>query len=177
MTYNENELIASIKQKSQDAFNKLYDRYSPALYSVILQIVRNEEIGTNVMYKVFMIIWRTIEDFDSTKTRLFTWMLQTARTAAIYETKLPHYNEILKQSIITGNGTLPELSPSEIDNSGLKKVIQNLTDEQKTVIDLYYFNGLSGIQIAKALSIPEDIIELRMRTSLSEIRILLRKRQ
>ena len=176
LPYNENELITSVKQKNPDAFAELYDRYSPALYTVILQIVRNDEAGNKVVRKVFMIIWDTIDDFDPTKTRLFTWMLQIARTEAIDEIRLSGYQNILHQASIPAKATSNQLPILEIDNVGLKKVVQNLKDEQKTAIDLYYFMGFSSEQIAKNLSVSEDVVKSRIRTSLSEIRILLPKK-
>lgn len=176
ISYDENELIALLKQKDQDAFNKLYDRYSGGLYVFILQIVRTEEIANNVICEVFIIIWRTISDFDLTKTTLFIWMLQIARARAIDKITSLDKN-FLKQPLMSEKETSHQLTESEIDNFGLKKVIQNLRDEQKTVICLNYFKGFSSMQISKLLAIPEEIITVRIKTSLSEIRTLLRKKQ
>ncbi len=72
-----------LKQHQEPAFNYLYDHYSASLYSVILNIVPDKELANDVLQEVFLKIWRQIDTYDTTKGRLFTWMLNVARNASI----------------------------------------------------------------------------------------------
>jgi RNA polymerase sigma-70 factor (ECF subfamily) len=79
VTYNEQDLVLLLKAKGQQSFSYLYDNYSGALYSIVLQVVPDRELASDVLQEVFVNIWRKIESYDPAKGRLFTWMLNVAR--------------------------------------------------------------------------------------------------
>ncbi|HEX8460116.1 MAG TPA: sigma factor, partial [Segetibacter sp.] len=79
ITYQESELVTLLKQRDESAFNYLYDHYSGSLYSIILNIVPDRELANDLLQEIFVKIWRQIETYDSSKGRLFTWMLNIAR--------------------------------------------------------------------------------------------------
>ena len=81
--YGEQELVMLLKQRHQFAFSYLYDNYSSALQSIILNIVPDYDQAADVLQEVFVKIWKQIETYDETKGRLFTWMLNVARNASI----------------------------------------------------------------------------------------------
>ncbi|MEJ0031718.1 MAG: sigma-70 family RNA polymerase sigma factor [Bacteroidota bacterium] len=65
----------------------LYDHYSAALYGVISRIIINEDVAEEVLQDVFLRIWDRIDNYDASKGRLFTWMLNIARNLAIDKTR------------------------------------------------------------------------------------------
>ena len=81
--YTEEELVALLKRKDAHAYSLLYDNYSAALFGVITRVVAAEEIAEDILQDVFVKIWKNIENYDASKGRLFTWMLNIARNAAI----------------------------------------------------------------------------------------------
>ncbi|HTM93890.1 MAG TPA: sigma-70 family RNA polymerase sigma factor, partial [Flavisolibacter sp.] len=81
LTYEEHELVASLRTKEEDAFSYLYEHYSGALYGVIKQIVGDAELSNDVLQETFVNVWKRIESYDETKGRLFTWLLHIARNA------------------------------------------------------------------------------------------------
>ena len=81
--YSEHELVVLLNEQSNDAFNYLYDHYSGALFTIINQIVPDKDTAGDVLQEVFVNIWKKINTYDSAKGRLFTWMLNIARNAAI----------------------------------------------------------------------------------------------
>ena len=87
VTYEEDELVAALRQKDNQAFSYLYEHYSGALYGVIRQIVVDTELSNDVLQESFVNIWRKMDSYDESKGRLFTWMLNIARNAAIDKTR------------------------------------------------------------------------------------------
>ena len=79
--------MALLQQRNEKAFGYLYDNYSGALYGIVKSIVTDTEIANDVLQNVFVNIWRKIELYDAQKGRLFTWMLNIARNAAIDEVR------------------------------------------------------------------------------------------
>jgi RNA polymerase sigma-70 factor (ECF subfamily) len=173
MTYGEQELIASLSHKDEQAFSYLYDHYSGALYGVICQVVENTELGNDVLQEAFINIWRHIDSYDETKGRLFTWMLNIARNAAIDKIRSKGNKQTQRQVAIPNNDSLPLSVSPRLDDFGLKKIILKLKDEQRQLIDLSYFQGFTHEQIAKALDIPLGTVKTRIRSALTQLRSLL----
>jgi RNA polymerase sigma-70 factor (ECF subfamily) len=171
-TYEEYELVAALRQKDNGAFTYLYDHYSPALYSVIRQIVPDAELGNDVLQEAFVNIWRRIDSYDEAKGRLFTWMLNIARNAAIDKTRSKGFQQSQKQVPLDGEFVQPGVRPG-IDDIGLKKLIYKLKEEQRYLIDLSYFQGYTHEQIAQALHIPLGTVKTRIRSALTQLRALL----
>jgi len=175
ISYEEVELITQLKLKDRSAFNTLYDKYAPALYTVILQMNNNKAFANKVILKAFIIFWRSIEDYDPGKGKIFTWMLHITRVTAINETKLPLNKQVLTQDQKSGTDGLPYSTEPAIDNCGLKTIINKLENEQKNLVNLYYYKGLTIDEIAATLSIPEGMVKTKMKTALSELGTLLCK--
>lgn len=162
-----------MRNKNDQAFGYLYDHYSGALYSVIRQIVPDAELSNDVLQETFVNIWRKIELYDETKGRLFTWMLNIARNAAIDKTRSKGFQQSSRQQpLLDADGAYGTVRPG-VDDFGLKKVLQKLKDEQRLLIDLSYFQGFTHEQISKALDIPLGTVKTRIRTALTQLRSLL----
>lgn len=162
-----------MRHKDEQAFSYLYDHYSGALYGVICQIVENTELGNDVLQEAFINIWRHIDSYDETKGRLFTWMLNIARNAAIDKIRSKGNKQTQRQVAIPNNDSLPLSVSPRLDDFGLKKIILKLKDEQRQLIDLSYFQGFTHEQIAKALDIPLGTVKTRIRSALTQLRSLL----
>ncbi len=172
ITYKEEELIGLLKEKNLQAVSDLYDKYAPALYTVVLQIVRDEEIANNVLEKVFADILNKIDNYDAAKERLFIWMFKIARNLSIEMIKSQNKQQLLKHTSITDK-MLHKMAIVEMDNYGLKKVIKNMKDEHKILVDLCYYRGFTHDEIAKTLNIPIDTVQPELRMALLELRTLL----
>ena len=174
-TYSEPELVNLLKEQSNEAFNYLYDNYSGALFTIINQIVPDRDTTDDVLQEVFVNIWRKIEMYDSEKGRLFTWMLNIARNAAIDKVRSKGYKNLQKNQSISENvyeNIEGNVNPAASD-VGLKKVLTKLKEEYRTLIDLSYFQGFTHEEIAKMLGIPLGTVKTRIRTALSQLRIMI----
>ena len=166
-----------MKNKDQQAFAHLYDSYSGAIYSIILQIVNDEELANDILQEVFINIWRKIDMYDAEKGRLFTWMLNIARNASIDMLRSRGYRNSRKnQSIqdnvdITGPAGVEQMS---VDSIGLKKVLEKLKPEQRVLIDLSYFKGYTHEEIARQENIPLGTVKTRIRNALIQLREILK---
>lgn len=170
-TYGEQELVALLQQQDEKAFSYLYDNYSAALFGIINSIVTDRETANDVLQNVFVNIWRKIASYDSSKGRLFTWMLNVARNAAIDEIRSKAYKDKLKNQPfpenvdITGASTNPDIA-----DIGLKKILTKLKGEQQVLIDMSYFKGYTHEEISKALDIPLGTVKTRIRNALIQLR-------
>jgi len=175
-TYGELELVKLLQQQNEKAFAYLYDHYAAALYGIINSIVTNREIANDVLQVVFVNIWKKIESYDSQKGRLFTWMLNIARNAAIDEIRSKGFRASQKNQPLTENVDANiEIALPEGTDVGLKKILMKLKDEWRVLIDLSYFQGCTHEEIAKALNIPLGTVKTRIRSALIYLKTVISK--
>jgi len=177
VTYTESELVLGLKARNEKHFGYLYDHYSPALYGIALKVVNDETIAGDVLQEIFLKIWRGIERYDSDKGRLFTWMVNIARNTAIDTLRSKAHKMGQKASELGGNGLASDhlaIHPS-VDHLGLVKVVEQLSREQRVIIDLAYYKGCTQEEIAKILDIPLGTVKTRMRNAIIQLRNILKQ--
>lgn len=173
-TYGETELVALLQERNGQAFSYLYDNYSGALLGVIGSIITDRELAGDVLQNVFVNIWRKIDLYDSSKGRLFTWMLNIARNAAIDEVRSRSYRDTQKNQPIAETDSLPgAVTGPAIGDVGLKKLLTKLKEEWRVLIDLSYFQGFTHEEIAKLQGLPLGTVKTRIRTALNHLRTMI----
>lgn len=185
--FSEEELITLLKDKDEKAFNYLYDNYSGALYGLILKIVLESNYAEEVIQDVFMKIWKNIDQYDTSKGRLYTWMINISRNTAIDYVKSKGYQNQLKNQSITNfvnreetislSDRLRNVSENNTDLIGMSSVINGLKPEWKELIDLAYYQGYTQIEIAEKLAIPIGTVKTRTRSAMLELKELLKDYQ
>ena len=174
--YTENELVLLLQSKDQKAFAYLYDNYAPALNGIIFRLVEDKALSEDILQEAFVKIWNNFSSYDNTKGRLFTWMMNLTRNLTIDTLRSKGYK---KQAKISGDeksvDNLQDASSTidKFDSMGIRKQLANLKPDQRIVIDLAYFNGLTQDEIAKEIGIPLGTVKTRMRTAILELRKLL----
>lgn len=176
--YTEEQLIVLLNEQNNDGFNYLYDHYSGALFTIINQIVPDKDTAGDVLQEVFINIWRKINTYDATKGRLFTWMLNIARNAAIDKIRSKGYRDIQKHQPLLENesSTMSMSSNPLVSDVGLKKLLTKLNEESRKLIDLSYFQGFTHEEIAKMLGIPLGTVKTRIRTAIIQLRSMIQSK-
>ena len=173
-TYTEPELVLALKERNNQAFSFLYDHYAGALYSIIRQIVTdNNELAGDVLQEVFINIYRKIDSYDQAKGRLFTWMLNIARNASIDTLRSKSYQNAQKNQELPENvhkGAAGQTTLQNVDNIGLRKVLEKLKPEHRVLVDLAYFKGFTHEEIAEMMAIPLGTVKTRIRNALLQLR-------
>lgn len=173
--FGEEELVQLLKQRNKDAISYLYDHYSPALYSVIVSIIPDRDLANDILQEVFIKIWRQIETYDAGKGRLFTWMMQVTRNTSLDVIRSKSYktsqkNLPLEESVYDIGSV--EYNP---DRLGLRKLVYQLKQEHRQLLELAYFQGFTHDEIAQALDIPLGTVKTRLRNALIQLRILFKQ--
>ena len=174
--YSEEELVVQLQARNQQAFSYLYDNYAAALNGIIYRLVEDKELAEDILQEAFVKIWNNFASYDTTKGRLFTWMLNLARNLTIDTLRSKGYK---KQSKISGdentvsNITDNSITAEKFDALGIRKQLSNLKPEQRSIIDLAYFNGYTQDEISKEMGIPLGTVKTRMRSAILELRKML----
>ncbi len=164
---SEEALVARLRARDTAAMSVLYDMYSPTLYGVILQIVKIEETAEDVLQEALLKVWNSFLTYDESKGRLFTWMINICRNLAIDKIRSKEYRVgglSEKISDKGNNGFVTEaFKPDHID---VREMVAKLSPDQKQIIDLMYFEGLTQTEIAEDYNIPLGTVKTRARSAI-----------
>jgi len=179
-TYSEEELIVLLKEKNETGFHYLYDHYSGALYGIILRIVQSKEYTEEVIQDVFVKIWNSIHQYDASKGRFYTWMINIARNTAIDYLKSKGFqNELKNQPLPDFVYNTTELSTvnNSSDYIGFNNVLEGLETDKQELINLAYYQGYTQHEISEKLKIPLGTVKTKMRNALMKLKDLLKDYQ
>jgi RNA polymerase sigma factor (sigma-70 family) len=143
---------------------------------VILRIVRKEEVAEEVLQDVFLKIWDRFANYDASKGKLFTWMVNVARNQAIDKTRS---REIIKEQKTSGiENSVSRIDSSgyveqRIDDIGVKDILKDLSEDQRFVVEHLYLKGYSQSELAEEFNIPLGTVKTRLRLAMQQLRMSL----
>ena len=151
-------LVERIRQKDQRAMNELYQRYVEQLSSVCYRYVPTESDAKDVLQNSFVKIFTSLQTFVYVNEPSFEgWMVRVVVNEALHflrDQKRLQFVE-LNETIAQQTADEPEPDTEQISADELHRLISELPDGYRTVINLYAFEGYSHRQIAALLGISE----------------------
>lgn len=162
---SEDYLVAQLIAGDHEARTFVYDKYSPALYGVILQVIPEEERANEVLVKLFVHIFRNAKNFTTSgHFTLFGWLMKTTREFVV---------QAIPPSISSSvNAKSPILRPKE---NALMLFMKNLPADVQRIFELCYQKGLSQKAAANATGLPEAEVSRLLRSSMVELRKFMQK--
>ena len=136
-------------------------------------MVEDRELAEDILQEVFIKIWNNFSNYNSGKGRLFTWMINLTRNLTIDTMRSKGYKK--QSKIHNDENSVNNLSDNkkvaeQFDSMGIRKHLDLLKNDQKQIIDLAYFTGLTQDEISKFLGIPLGTVKTRMRAAILELR-------
>jgi RNA polymerase sigma-70 factor (ECF subfamily) len=178
---DEVNLLARIVQRDRFALSQLYDLYARVLYAVAFKSLGSVEDSEEVVLDVFAQIWRIAERYDSSKGRVDTWLFTIARSRIL--DRLRSKQRIAKTAAVSQNAVeirSPKLSVDPIEDALISErrtlvlaALKQIPKEQRQVIDLAYYKGLSHSEIAARTGLSLGTVKTRIRLGLSKLKVSL----
>ena len=169
-------LIDRIVQRDESALAALYDRYAGILSSVLNRILRDTQAAEEILQDIFYQLWRTAARFDASRGSLPGWLVVIARNRAI--SRLRKHNPAGGEEIGENSVVLPlnleNLVAQREMLARVKGALEALPREQRAVLELAYFEGMTHSEIARHTGDPLGTVKTRLRTALETLRRNLR---
>ena len=175
------DLLRRIAQRERTAFEALYDRYANILYASALKFVKEDADAQDVVQDVFIQIWDKAKLYDPAKGKPLTWALTLTRNRAIdriraIQRRTRLRDEFEQETVLDESAGVREaLSGVDASEKGqiLRTAVNQLSPQQKKVIELAYFSGLTQTEIAEKLGEPLGTVKARARRGLMKLKELL----
>jgi len=173
ISLTEEDLVRALKGKETIAIQALYDMYSGALLGVISRIIQQPEVAEDLLQETFIKIWNSADSYDSTKGRLFTWMINLARNLSIDKVRSKDYRNSNKNQDIENNVDFIDSQRKitfNADTLGLRDMVTALKPEFNDVLNMVYFKGYTHVEAAEELNLPLGTVKTRIRMAIMELR-------
>jgi RNA polymerase sigma factor (sigma-70 family) len=173
---DETHLLERITAKDQAALSKLYDRYARVIYTLAYRVLGSVEESEEVVLDVFNQVWRIAGSYSSQKGRVDAWLFMLTRSRALDRLRglarsakaITASTDVVK---LRTNVDTPEENAIQFERSTLvKSALELLPVEQKQVLELAYYKGMTHTQIALATGKSLGTIKTRIRLGLNKLR-------
>ena len=174
----ERALLRRIAEGDRVSFDDLHQRFSGIVYATIYQVLRDHQDTEDIAQEVFVSIWRKARMYHESKGEPLTWVSSLARNRAIDRLRSKERRARLRDAvqeepeIVTPTGEPDAMTHTSLRERGeiVRGAVLKLTPEQRQVIEMAYFAGLSQSQIAEKIDAPLGTVKARMRRGLGKLR-------
>lgn len=171
---DESKLITQVAQGNENAFLALYDRYAGRVHGLTLHILGDDMLAEEATQDTFLKLWSRARDYLAERGPFLPWLLTIARRVALDRLRLESRRPTLSTSSDPEESwqVIPELD-SLTDESRWRSLyfaVQALHPDQRKVVELAYYQGLSQSEIAEVLGWPLGTVKTRVRSALEILR-------
>lgn len=171
-------LLRQLAEGDEQAFGAFYDRWNPLVNAVALRILRQRDDVEKVVEETFWQVWRQTERYEVSRNAVQTWLLTIARSRAL---ERRHTRKQLRENpldddigdVVVQGGTESNLAMN-VESTERRRVaiaaLAELPAEQRAVLELAYFEGLSQSEIADRTGQPLGTIKARVRSAMQKLK-------
>jgi RNA polymerase sigma-70 factor (ECF subfamily) len=170
-------LVRRIAAGDERALGALYDRWSAAVYALVLHIVRDASEAEDVVEEVFWQAWRQAARYEPERGGVSTWLLTMTRSRALDRLRSlrRRREETVPLAVASETVATPGMTPQgAAELSEIRELVaaalHELPVEQREALELAYFGGLSQTEIAARTGQPLGTVKTRMRLAMQKLR-------
>lgn len=169
-------IVARMAAGDESALGNLYDRWVDAVIALVARIVRDAPDAEEVVEVVFWQAWQQADRFAADRGTVGAWLLAMARSRSLDRLRSlrrrrdeqPADESIFARQPAAGD-PLSNLDAND-RAAQVTGALQGLPVEQREVLELAYFEGLSQTEIAERLALPLGTVKTRARLALRKLR-------
>lgn len=183
---DEIEILDALIQKDENVFENVFHLYSGACLNLSRKILRSDARAHDIVQNVFVQLFEKPERFDPTRGSLKTFLLTQCRSRSIdmirsetarSKREVAQYSNLA----LSRNDNISTSTESIILNLSLsdevKAALDLLGDDEKQVILLSYYQGLTYRETAESLNLPEGTVKSRIRSGLKKLKVYMKDLQ
>jgi RNA polymerase sigma-70 factor (ECF subfamily) len=172
---NDADLVRRLQRRDPRAMAELYDRYGRLVYALILRVVRDGGIAEDLVQETFMRVWNRVQGFDAERGGLGAWLLAVARNRAIdyLRSAAGRMRNAVEVPETDHPAMFADMEKELFNSERVRRVrtaLEKLSANQRAVIELAYFEGLSQVEMAERMKQPLGTVKTWVRTALKSLR-------
>ncbi len=171
-------LAARLAAGDDHALAEVFDCLGPAVYGAALRVLGADAAAQDVVQEVFVELWRHPGRYNPAAGKLRTYLIVLARNRAVDVVRSDLRRVARQERHYRLTPAQPRPSPCDevaaAEAAGLvRDAVRLLPSDQRRVVELAYFDGLSYREVAVAAGIPEGTAKSRLRLALAKLETVL----
>lgn len=163
-------LMEKVAAGDQQALMIVYDRYSRLVYALSFHVLRQPHSAEDVMQEVFLRLWRKASTYNPARGTLAGWLTVIARHEAIDSLRRTQTDLRIAEAVVPIDQRYRNVPGYSADFATVRSILEKLPAEQREVLDLAYFAGLTHAEIAGHTGKPVGTVKSRIRLGLQNLR-------
>ena len=178
------QLISAICTGNEAAIETLYERYHRFAYVLAYRILRDPVAAEDIVQDAFLSIWRKASSYQAQTGSVQSWIQAIVRNRSIDKIRASAHRDYQWSPLQVENDQDPPSEEPDVWEQAwqseqhriIYEVMEQIPEEQRKVIELAYFGGLTHAEIAEQYEIPLGTVKGRMRLGLQKMKSLLAER-
>ncbi|MBL8545915.1 MAG: sigma-70 family RNA polymerase sigma factor [Hyphomonadaceae bacterium] len=167
-------LLARVASGDRQAFERIFAAYAGKVKGYLLRLGAPAAAAEDLAQDAMVAIWRRAASFDSTKAKASTWIFVIARNAWIDKLRRER-TELAYRSVLIVSDESADEAPDDAAMRGqteeqVSAAMAMLSEEQRQVVRLSFFEDRPHSEIAERLSLPLGTVKSRLRLALMKLR-------
>lgn len=174
------ELVTQIRSGDEEAFRGLFRRYAPSAMALARRVVRQPSLAEEIVQEAFLALWRNPTGYDQQRGSVRSWLLGTVHHRAVDAVRREESQRRRAQDAVSADVPEPDFSETvaaeldaPVERRAVRTALDELPPEQRQVIELMYFEGLSQSRVAERLSLPLGTVKSRTLLGMRRLRAAL----
>lgn len=172
------DILAAIADRDEDALRELYRRYGSLCFGLATRVAGDRTLAEDVVQEVFVAVWERASRFEAERGSVRSWLLTQVHHRAVdvvrRETSTRRRNLVLTLEDPERETRAPDAFVEEewiaLRRAQVRTAITTLSAEQREVLELAYFGGMTQREIADRLEVPLGTVKSRTITGLRRLR-------
>jgi RNA polymerase sigma-70 factor (ECF subfamily) len=172
------DLVQRIRRGDGEAFRGLFGRYSPSAMSLARRVVRQPFLAEEIVQEAFLAVWRNPGGYDPQRGSVRAWLMGMVHHRAVDAVRREEsQRRRTEESQLSDPVIQPDPAEEIVDEIGLpeerravRAALDGLPAEQRQVIELMYFDGLSQSKISDKLGLPLGTVKSRTLLGMKRLR-------
>jgi RNA polymerase sigma-70 factor (ECF subfamily) len=173
---DDRNLAERLKRREPSVMGDIYDRYGKLVFSLIYRVVRDIGVAEDLVQETFLRVWNRAQGFDAERGALGPWLLAVARNRAIDYVRSAGgkmSRGALELDAAEHPSVFVNFEAEVLSQDRARRVrgaLGRLNENQRLVIELAYFEGLSQSEMAERMGQPLGTVKTWVRTALKNLR-------
>ena len=163
------QLVRRIEGGDEEAFRSLFATYAPSAMALAVRVVRQTQLAEEIVQEAFLTLWRSPGVFDERRGSVKAWLMTMVHHRAVDVVRREEAQRRRSDEMVVGVREEAEdptdavlaavAAPAERD--AVRTALSSLPAEQREVLELMYFDGLSQSQVAEKTDTPLGTVKSR----------------
>ncbi|MGC8474277.1 MAG: sigma-70 family RNA polymerase sigma factor [Candidatus Dormibacteria bacterium] len=167
------QLMWRLRSRDEDALGELYDRHAALAFGLALRMVRDRAAAEEVVQDTFLTLWRQAANYRPDRASCRSWICTIVRSRAIDRLRRSASKEARDGQLaedLAGLCDTWQLADESLRAQAVHQAVEGLPREQRQVLELAYFLGLSQAEISERTGAPLGTVKGRTRLALQHLR-------